>query len=96
MDKNKWPQRNSAFIPGFHVVLFKLIKTIKLLLLLLAIFLDSDDGNNGKDREWQLHISVPKGYNWKYMQQIKTIIHALMLGREAVSFIFMAIVSKRR
>ena len=72
------------------------MKTRKLLLLLLAIFLDSDDGNKGKDLEWQLHISAPKGYNWKCMQQIKTIIHALVLGRETVSFIFMAIVSKRR
>ena len=73
-----------------------MMKTRNLLLLLLAIFLDSDDGNKGKDLEWQLYISLAKGYGQKYGQHLKTIIYAAVLGREAVFFFYMALVSKER
>ena len=36
---------------------------MKLLLLLLAIYLDYDDSNQGKDLDWQLQISLGKGYS---------------------------------
>ena len=39
-------------------VLLKLMKTRKLLLLLLAIYLGSDGGNQGKDFYWQLQVSL--------------------------------------
>ena len=66
--------------------LFKLMKTRKLLLLLLAIYLDSDDSNQGKDLELGLTIAIffSKGpCRWKFVQQLKTMIHVAVLGREA-------------
>ena len=38
------------------------MKTNKLLLLLLAIKIVSDDSNQGKNLEWQLNISLAKNY----------------------------------
>ena len=37
-----------------------------------------------------------KGYGYKYVQQLKTIIYAAVLARDVISFFFMALVSKRR
>ena len=38
------------------------MKTRKLLVLLLTIYLDSDDNNQGKHLDWELQISLAKGY----------------------------------
>ena len=51
----------STFILGFHV-LFNFIKTRKLLLLLLAICLDSDESNHGNEVEQRLHVSLAKDH----------------------------------
>ena len=81
-------------------VLFKFIKTRKLLLLLLAIYVDSmmtwisDDSNQGKDLDWQLQISLAKGY--KFVQQLKTMIHVAVLGKRSYPVIHTALVSKGR
>ena len=60
------------------------MKTRKLLLLLLAIYLDYDDSNQGKDLHWQFQISLGEGFSWKLVQQLKTMIHVTVLGREVV------------
>ena len=39
------------------------MKTSKLPLLLLAVYLGSDDTNQGKDVDWQLQISLENGYS---------------------------------
>ena len=65
-------------------VLFKFMETRKMLLLLLAIFLDSDDNNQGKVLDWHLQISLAKGYSWKFVQHLKTLIHVAVLSREDI------------
>ena len=44
------------------------MKTRKLLLLPIAMHLDSDDNNQAKDLYWQLQISLAKGYGYKSVQ----------------------------
>ena len=61
------------------------MKTNKLLLLLLAIKIVSDDSNQGKNLEWQLNISLAKDYGQKFVQQLKTIICVAVLGGKAIS-----------
>ena len=52
--------------------------------------------NQGKGLDWELHISLAKGYGQKFVQQLKTMIYVAVLGREAVFFFYMVQVSKGR
>ena len=60
------------------------MKTRKLSLLLLAVYLVPDDSNQGKDLDWQLQISLAKGYSWKFVKRLKSMIPVAVLGKEAI------------
>ena len=57
------------------------MKTRKLLLLLLAIYRDSDDSNQGKDLDWQVQIFLAER---GYVARNLYMIHVAVLGREAI------------
>ena len=50
--------------------------------------------NQDKDLDWQLHISVAKGYGYKFVQPIKTMIYVIVLGRQATFLFYTVEVSK--
>ena len=50
--------------------------------------------NQDKVLDWQLNISVAKGYGYKFVQPIKTMIYVIVLGRQATFLFYMVEVSK--
>ena len=50
--------------------------------------------NQDKDLDWQLHISVAKGYGYKFVQPIKRMIYVIVLSRQATFLFYMVEVSK--
>ena len=50
--------------------------------------------NQDKDLDWQLNISVAKGYGYKFVQPIKTMIYVIVLGRQATFLFYTVEVSK--
>ena len=50
--------------------------------------------NQDKVLDWQLNISVAKGYGYKFVQPIKTMIYVTVLGRQATFLFYMVEVSK--
>ena len=43
-----------------------------------------------------MHISLAKGYGYKFVQPFKTLIYVALLGREAIFVFYMAQISKGR
>ena len=50
--------------------------------------------NQDKVLDWQLNISVAKGYGYKFVQPIKTMIYVIVLGRQATFLFYTVEVSK--